>query len=50
MSYNPSASTVTEETLADFLLQPLSADLLAVPGIGPKTVERLANEDITNAR
>jgi len=49
MSYNPAMSTVTEQTLADFLLQPLSADLLTVPGVGPVSVERLAGAEIFNA-
>ncbi len=41
-------STVTEQTLADFLVQPLSADLLTVPGIGPVSVARLAAVEIFN--
>mmetsp|Transcript_20106 Transcript_20106/g.36335 ORF Transcript_20106/g.36335 Transcript_20106/m.36335 type:complete len:131 (-) Transcript_20106:298-690(-) len=41
--YDPRRSKVSDDTMAIFLTQPITGDLTEVPGIGPKTVEKLAH-------
>jgi len=45
--YDPRRSRVSDNTMMDFVRGTISGDLTEVPGIGPKTAEKLAegNED-----
>lgn len=46
LKYDPSKSTLKAETLAEFLCEEWTQDLKSFPGIGPKTVEILNEENV----
>lgn len=53
--YDPRRSRVSDDTMMDFVRGNITGDLTEVPGIGPKTAEKLAisadgddNDQITN--
>jgi hypothetical protein len=48
-TYSPYRSTVTDETLVEFLQADMQYDLETVPGIGPKAKEILQQKHIMNS-
>lgn len=50
IGYDPRKSKVSDDTMAKWRQEPITGDLLEVPGIGPATVKVLAegDEKITN--
>jgi len=47
VGYDPNRSQVGEDKLRDFIQRPITGDLSEVPGVGPKAIERLRENDIT---
>lgn len=45
--YNPQYSQVKNDKLAEFIMSPITGDLLEVPGIGPVAKERLFAQNVT---
>ena len=45
--YHPERSQVKDGTMADWLIAPVTGDLLEVPGVGPATVKVLKENGIT---
>jgi hypothetical protein len=46
--FDPRRSKVSDSTMSAFMSAPISGSLVDVPGIGEKTAEKLAGENITN--
>ncbi|KAL7562181.1 hypothetical protein ACA910_017728 [Epithemia clementina (nom. ined.)] len=46
--YDPRRSKVSANTMETFRVEPLTGDLLEVPGIGPAAVKALSEEGILN--
>lgn len=44
--YDPARSRVSADTLAEFMTSPVDGDILKVPGVGPKTKEKMADNGV----
>jgi hypothetical protein len=47
--FDPNKSLINGDKLQDFLRSPLEPEITSIPGIGPKTAESMAEENITTS-
>ena len=48
--YDPTRTYLGKDRIAEFLMAPLTGDLTEVPGVGPKTAAKLAEEEHGSVR